>query len=58
MTGVAIVAGSWIACSVVVAPLLGRLLRHAEEAQRAADLVPDFIPDDVLSSVALSPPRR
>jgi hypothetical protein len=58
MTGVAIVACSWIACAVVVAPLLGRLLRRAREAQDAADMVPDFIPAEVLSSVELSPPAR
>ena len=58
MTGVAIVTGAWIACSVVVAPFIGRMLRHAEEAQHVSARIPDFVPDDILASVDLRPPRR
>ncbi|MFL6097206.1 MAG: hypothetical protein ACJ71Y_17275 [Blastococcus sp.] len=61
MSVLLVIAIAWVALSVPVALLLGRALRVADRREQAASLrpmVPDFIPAEVLASVAAADGRR
>lgn len=61
MTVLVFIAFAWLALALPVGLLIGRGLRIADrqhEVARLQSIVPDFIPEDVLESVAAGQRRR
>ena len=61
MTTLALVGSAWMALALPAAVVLSRSVRIADqrtEQAHAATTVPDFIPEDVLASVASRQRRR
>ncbi|TYP87198.1 hypothetical protein [Blastococcus xanthinilyticus] len=53
MTTLALVASAWVALALPVGVLLGRGIRTADQREQVAGSpVPDFIPAEVVASVA------